>query len=150
MNRACMSGSEEPCGETRPQLMKDEPRYLCGLLSLQASAMIRSMAIMLILFVAMDEGKAQAARIVGTGTVSCATFLADIARNPMHEREYFSWAQGYMSGILMRAPAGKDENLDLTPPAFPVKAQLQFFREFCAEHQNDDFADVVERLYQRL
>jgi hypothetical protein len=57
---------------------------------------------------------AQTAKIVGTGAATCATFLSDIARNPISEREYFSWAQGYMSCILMRSPPGKDENLDLT------------------------------------
>jgi hypothetical protein len=101
-------------------------------------------------FVAAGEGKAQAAKIVGTGAVSCATFLRDIARNPSYEREYFAWAQGYMSGILMRAPPGKDENLDLAPPGFPVKDQLGFFRDFCAEHEQNDFADAAAQLYQRL
>jgi hypothetical protein len=94
--------------------------------------------------------QAQPAKIVGTGAVSCGTFLSDIARNPIFEREYFSWAQGYMSGILMRAPPGKDENLDLTPPEFPVKAQIDFFRQFCTEHQQDDFSDAAAYLYQRL
>jgi len=102
------------------------------------------------LTLAVSECKAQSAKIVGTGAVSCATFLRDIARSPIYEREYFSWAQGYMSGILMRAPPGKDENLDLTPPGFPVKDQLGFFREFCAEHQQDDFAYAAVQLYQRL
>jgi hypothetical protein len=98
----------------------------------------------------MGECKAQAAKIVGTGAVSCATFLTDIARNPIYEREYFSWAQGYMSGILMRAPPGKDEHLDLTPPAFPVRAQLDFFRKFCETHQQEGYADAAAYLYQHL
>jgi hypothetical protein len=93
---------------------------------------------------------AQMAKIVGTGAATCATFLSDIARNPISEREYFSWAQGYMSGILMRAPPGKDENLDLTPREFPVQNQLEFFRSFCAAHQQDDYADAAASLYQRL
>jgi hypothetical protein len=93
---------------------------------------------------------AQTAKIVGTGAATCATFLSDIARNPISEREYFSWAQGSMSCILMRSPPGKDENLDLTPPEFPVKTQLEFFRNFCAAHQQDDYADAAASLYQRL
>ena len=40
----------------------------------------------------------------------------------------------------VRSPPGKHEYLDLTPADFPVKAQLGFFREFCAEHQQYDFA----------
>ncbi len=92
----------------------------------------------------------QTAKIVGTGAATCATFLSDIARNPISEREYFSWAQGYMSGILMRAPPGKDENLDLTPREFPIKHQLEFLRSFCTAHQQDDYADAAASLYQRL
>jgi hypothetical protein len=96
------------------------------------------------------DGSAQTAKIVGTGAATCATFLSDIARNPISEREYFSWAQGYMSGILMRSPPGKDENLELTPREFPVKEQLAFFRTFCAANQQYDYADAAASLYQRL
>jgi hypothetical protein len=99
--------------------------------------------------ISADAG-AQTAKIVGTGAATCATFLSDIARNPMSEREYFSWAQGYMSGILMRSPPGKDENLDLTPREFPVKDQLAFFRTFCAANGQYDYADAAASLYQRL
>ena len=98
----------------------------------------------------IGDGATQTAKIVGTGATRCATFLNDVAGTPVYEREYFSWAQGYMSGILFRAPPDKDQYLDLTPPEFPVKTQLEFFRNYCATHPQEGYADAVETLYKRL
>lgn len=66
------------------------------------------------------------------------------------EREYISWAQGYLSGLLIRAPVGVDENLDLTPPSFPLLRQAQYLREFCAAQPKLDFPEVVQELYRTL
>jgi hypothetical protein len=133
----------------RPRPQRTKNFDICAIFR-RYRAMVVAGSMGITLTLAIGECKAQTAKIVGTGAVSCAMFLSDIARNPIYEREYFSWAQGYMSGILMRAPSGRDDNLDLMPPDFPVKAQLQFFREFCAEHQQDGFADAAVRLYERL
>ena len=66
------------------------------------------------------------------------------------ERECFSWAQGYMSGILMRAPAGEDENLNLISSTFPVRLQLQFFRDYCATRPQETYAAAAEELYRKF
>jgi hypothetical protein len=100
--------------------------------------------------VMISEGHAQTATIAGTGAATCATFLEEVARNPISEREYFSWAQGYMSGILMRAPPGKDERLDLRPPNFQVGMQLEFLRSLCTARPHENYSDAVEILYRRL
>ena len=89
-------------------------------------------------------------KIVGIGASSCARFLQEIEGNPGAERDYFAWAQGYMSGLLIRAPAGKDEDLDLTPPAFPLLKQAAFLRTFCATNRDADFSDAVNTLYRTL
>lgn len=104
--------------------------------------------VVLLLHVATSQG--ETAKIVGTGVATCSKFLDEIARNPLSEREYFSWAQGYMSGILMRAPPGKDDGLNLLPIEFPVTTQLSFFRTFCATHPQTDFVDATLELYKRL
>lgn len=99
---------------------------------------------LLLAFVMMvSGGYAQTAKIVGTGAATCATFLTDIVRNPIFEREYFSWAQGYMSGMLMRAPSGKDEDLDLTPKEFPVKVQVEVFRNYCMAHPQESYSNAA-------
>lgn len=94
--------------------------------------------------------QAQSVRIVGIGAASCTRFLQEIDGKPQAEREYFAWAQGYMSGLLIRAPAGKDEDLDLMPPAFPLLKQAEFLRRFCSQNTDADFSDGVNTLYRTL
>lgn len=98
----------------------------------------------------LNQAHAQSVKIVGIGASSCARFLSEIDGNPRAEREYFSWAQGYMTGLLIRAPAGRDENLDLAPPSFPLLKQAEFLRTFCARSQGADFSDGVNSLYRTL
>ena len=68
-------------------------------------------------------------------TSSCARFNEESARSPNTERDYFAWAQGFMSGVLLRAPRGQDETLDLAPPSFSLGKQAAFLREFCSKNQ---------------
>lgn len=96
------------------------------------------------------EAGSQTVAIVGTGTASCAQFVSAVAIRPLEEREYFSWAQGYMSGILLSAPAGVDEGLSLTPAALPIRAQLAFVKAFCEQFPSANYSDSVETLYHTL
>jgi hypothetical protein len=93
---------------------------------------------------------AQTVAIVGTGTAACSRFTAAIAARPIEEREYFSWAQGYMSGILLSAPPGVDEGLALTSDALPIPSQLAFVKAFCERYPSASYSDSVETLYRAL
>jgi len=93
---------------------------------------------------------AQVVKIVGLGAATCATFREDISQKPDLERVYFAWAQGYMNGLLIRAPEGQDENVDLTPRQFGLQAQLGFLRTFCIENSKANFSDAIHSLYQVL
>ena len=93
---------------------------------------------------------AQSVKIVGIGTATCQDFLAEIEGRPDVEKNFFAWAQGYMSGLLIRAPAGKDEDLDLTPRAFPLLRQAEFLRSYCSTHAGEDYTDAVNTLYRTL
>lgn len=93
---------------------------------------------------------AETVKIVGLGASSCARFNQEIGENPALQRDYFAWAQGFMSGALIRAPQGVDEGLDLTPPSFPLQEQVDFLRAFCAKNQDQDYMDAVRALYHRL
>lgn len=86
--------------------------------------------------------------IIGIGSSTCASFLDDIETKPEAQREYFSWAQGYMSGLLIRAPVG--ENVTLNPAVFPLAKQAIFLEMFCTNNKNSRFSDGVENLYQLL
>src|SRR5438445_13871286 len=68
-------------------------------------------------------GLAQTANIVGLGATPCGAFNRDVERNFQIQRDYFAWVQGFMSGILMRAPPGIDEGLQLTLPNFPCSSR---------------------------
>ena len=89
-------------------------------------------------------------KIVGIGAATCSEFIRHVEAQPGEERTYFAWAQGYMNGLLIRAPAGKDEGLDLAPPSFPLQRQAAFLRTFCSENIGADFTDAVNMLYRTL
>lgn len=94
--------------------------------------------------------QAQTVKTVGPGAVACRQFNRDHSRDPYQEREYFAWAQGLMSGILLRSPAGVDQGLDLTPTDMKVPEQMAYVRRFCAENPDRDYSDAVLALYKEL
>lgn len=86
--------------------------------------------------------------IIGIGSGDCAEFLSDIASKPQAQGEYFSWAQGYMSGLLARAPPG--EIVDLNPPVLPWEKQAKFLHMYCYYNTQARFVAGVETLYKLL
>ena len=94
--------------------------------------------------------QAAAVKIVGIGSTSCRQFLLESRTTPAAERDYLSWAQGFMSAVLLSRPPGIDEALDLNPPAFPIMVQLAFLHDACALAPATNFSDAVERLYEEL
>ena len=97
-----------------------------------------------------SAAQAQGVKVVGIGSSSCMRFKQDIAENPAVERDYFAWAQGFMSGALIRAPKGIDDDLDLSPPSFPLLKQVDFLRAFCADHPDRDYLDAARALYRSM
>jgi hypothetical protein len=93
---------------------------------------------------------AQTAKIVGLGAATCFQFTTDIKKDPSVERDYLAWAQGFMSGILLRAPMGTDENLDLLPTSFGLQNQLEYLRDYCNHNTASDFSDAALSLYKKL
>jgi hypothetical protein len=93
---------------------------------------------------------AQTVKLTGLGAGTCKEFNQDVARNWQIQRDYFAWAQGYMSCLLMRAPAGIEDATDLNPPTYPLIKQVEFLRDFCAHNVVGYYADGVESLYRSL
>ena len=91
-----------------------------------------------------------AASGAGPGVSSCLKFALDYTRNPPSEEQYFIWAQGYMSGIVMTAPGGMDDALDLLPAAYPKESQLAWIRSVCAQDPQRSYAHAVRVLYRHL
>lgn len=98
----------------------------------------------------IGQAEAQSVKIVGIGASSCQYFLRETSGKPDVEKNFFAWAQGYMSGLLLRAPPGKDEDLDLAPDVYPLLKQAEFLRSFCTRNPDSDFSDGVNDLYRTL
>ena len=88
--------------------------------------------------------------IAGIGAASCHAFMNETQSDAQAERTYFAWAQGYMSGIMMRAPPGVDEGINLLHPSFPLQQQADFVRAFCSGNPQADYSDGVLELYREL
>lgn len=112
---------------------------------------MRETLLVVLCIIAVTSAQAQStAKIVGIGAQTCAAFNEELLSNQEAEYYYFAWAQGFMSGALIRAPAGHDEGLDLTPPAVPLQTQVKLLRTFCANNPDSDYMDAVRALYRRL
>lgn len=98
----------------------------------------------------LQFASAQTINIVGIGAADCRLFQSDLVNKADAENHYFYWAQGYMSGLLIRAPKGVDEKLQLTPTWYPMLRQAEFLREFCQANPRKTYADGVEALYKSL
>lgn len=91
---------------------------------------------------------AKTVEIVGLGASSCSQYLKEIDSSQSFEREYFSWALGYMSGLLIRGP--ESEFVQLRSPNLPLLKQAEFLRVYCAGHPDTSFSEGVEELYKVL
>ncbi len=117
---------------------------------MSAALLIRSIAVGASLMLASTIASAQQVKIVGLGAAPCEQFLREIRERPQVERKYLAWAQGFMSAVLLRAPPGKDENLDLLPDGFPIDRQAEFLSKFCSASPDASFSDGVLELYLAL
>ena len=98
----------------------------------------------------VSVGTAQPVKLAGIGVLRCHVFNQQIAEQPEAEDRYFLWAQGFMSGVLLRAPPGQDDALDLVPPDMPLDEQRQLIRDYCARNPLRYYFHAVAALYARL
>src|SRR6516162_596709 len=86
----------------------------------------------------------------GVGARSCAQFAEDYRQSPgVTEQVYFSWAQGFMSG--MNFALSSDDKLtyrDLN--SSPAETQKAFIRKYCNDLPLGYFADAVLNLFNSL
>ena len=69
---------------------------------------------------------------------------------PEAVRKYFAWGQGFMSGAMIRAQSGIDEELDLSSNALTIAEQMLFISRHCGLHVERHFADAIQALYRAL
>jgi hypothetical protein len=116
-----------------------------------ARQMLLTIVVALAAFSAYSEGAlAQMVKLVGIGASSCAVYVSSTHERNDVEKNYLAWAQGFMSGLLIRAPVGIDEHLDLEPQAMPLPRQNKFLHDYCEQNLSDDFIDAAQALYKLL
>jgi hypothetical protein len=85
---------------------------------------------------------------MGVGSQSCAKFAQDYAKDVSAELFYFTWAQGFMTGLNMVAALDKKNIRNMGGEI--IQLQQQRIREYCSEHPLDDYMQAVATMYGGL
>jgi hypothetical protein len=95
--------------------------------------------------------KSEQAITKGAGTQTCAVFVAHYKGSIRSlENFYFSWAQGYMSGlnVAVGSEAGNHKPADLN--AIAPATQLRFIRDYCERNPLKRYSTAVEALLANM
>lgn len=95
--------------------------------------------------------KSEQAITKGVGTQTCAVFVAHYKGSIRSlENFYFSWAQGYMSGlnVAVGSEAGNHKPADLN--AIAPATQLRFIRDYCERNPLKRYSTAVEALLANM
>ena len=86
---------------------------------------------------------------MGAGTLTCAKFAQLYAGDPDHaEFDFYSWAQGFMSGLNLANAHGGQRMRDLN--AMLQAEQEDYLRRFCDQHPLQGYIEGVLALYASL
>jgi hypothetical protein len=87
--------------------------------------------------------------VMGLGIQTCGQF-AKLYRTAPSETEtiYFTWAQGFLSGLNSNEIAATGNNQDLN--SIPVDQQERDIREYCNTHPLAAYMDAVLDLYTKF
>jgi hypothetical protein len=108
----------------------------------------RRLAIVGLLVLTCGEANAGTA-VAGAGAVSCASFGKLYQNNPQEtELAFFTWTQGYMSGVNLSAAVLKRPSRDLD--GMPAAHQQLFLRQYCNGHPLASFVEGVNELFGKL
>ena len=87
--------------------------------------------------------------VAGAGASTCAQFAQAYATSPDGaEPLYFTWAQGFMSGLNTSAIARKTPSKDLASE--PVAEQEAAIRDYCDKHPLQEYWEAAFALYLSL
>jgi hypothetical protein len=104
------------------------------------------LAFALIALAAHSSIAAQKAAWSGAGTMSCREIADALQQHPEDENLFFSWAQGFMSGL--NTDLLKRGETDLN--SLPLEAQKQFVRSFCKDHPRAPYFEAVFKLFDKM
>ena len=106
---------------------------------------IYAFAIALIFFLPQVMA-AEKAAWSGSGTMSCAEVTGALQQHPEDENLFFSWAQGFMSGL--NTDLLKHGETDLN--GLSLDAQKQFVRSYCKENPRNAYFAAVFKLFDKM
>ena len=98
-----------------------------------------------------SNAKAEELFVMGVGATSCAEFGQRYKENPSkYDLVYFSWGQGWMSGINMALgyKAGVAAATNLAD--IRTEDQMGLIRIFCSDNPLKHYLDAVESLFNTL
>lgn len=87
-------------------------------------------------------------QLMGIGTNSCAQFAQDLKADTSLEFTYFSWAQGYMSGMNVTLGSANASTKNLN--ARDVTDQMASIRAYCDSHPLQIYGRAAQDLYNSL
>src|SRR4051812_1392428 len=100
---------------------------------------------------ASATAKSEQVITMGAGMQTCAVFRAHYKGHvPSLENFYFSWAQGYMSGLNVAARRGAANSKTADLNSIPAPTQLRFIREFCDHNPLERYSAAVEALLAKM
>jgi hypothetical protein len=95
--------------------------------------------------------RADEAALKGFGSGTCADY-ANAARLDQTEADlmFFTWAQGYLSGVNMERLLKRQPVLNLSDDHYQNAAQLTFLHAYCNQHPLAPFMTAVLALSQDM
>ena len=109
---------------------------------------VRKLSLILMIFLSGPADAASEAAPTGYGAMTCTQFANAIRAVPAVEDQFFTWAQGFMSGLNFASSDGRQGMRNLT--ATEVNAQQERIRHYCDEHRFGNYLEAVLDLYNSL
>lgn len=100
------------------------------------------------LFLMLSEALAGGPDMMGIGTRTCGEFAKDYKNNLEYEKAYFSWAEGYLSGLNFGLLAVHKPVRNLGGK--PLDEQMAFVRRYCDQHPLTPYASGIGLLWLSL
>jgi hypothetical protein len=97
--------------------------------------------------IATNPSRAETAT-AGAGTFTCAAFTQASVNDPAGEPTYFTWAQGFMSGMDAAELINSGQSANLSSE--PLKEQERAVRRYCSDNPNKLYEQAVIALFRTL
>lgn len=86
----------------------------------------------------------------GLGAASCSQFIKDSLNSKDANFAYFSWVQGFLSGMNLATSDSEGKPLYVNLGAIPVAEQQLFIRQYCTKNPDEYLLGAALELYQSL